>query len=155
MGELQCNAPNCSVARFSESLVSWYPVAILGVLLPTYAVAEVCDKIRPNWDPTSGSVTAWGEATFFFQSPLGIVCLGAFALAVLTFKSTWALASAVGSAGLGLLIYINGTLDDPNGFSQQSVAEGCVGEPTLAVAICATICFICIGILSRNRRKEG
>ncbi len=36
------------------------------------AFAEVCDKVRPSWDPNSGSINRFEELYFFFTSPLGV-----------------------------------------------------------------------------------
>lgn len=130
------------------------PLAILGTLFPTQLFAQACAQVRPSWDPTSGPINAWGEAAFVFQSPIGIVCLGAFALAVLTMKPTWLFAAGFGAVGLGIVIYLGNTLEDPTGISQQTAAEGCSGPPSVAVAICAIICLICAGIYAAKQRYE-
>jgi hypothetical protein len=145
----------CSVIKIRRFLMGWQRWAILGALLPTQLLAQSCATVRPNWNPGSGPVTAWDEALYLFTSPMGIVCLGAFALAVLTLRNTWLLAAGAGSAALGLLLYSTNLTADPFEITQDAVAEGCVGPTSTAVAICAVICLICAGLFALKRRLKG
>jgi hypothetical protein len=146
------------LARIRRILAGRRPVAFLGTIsaiLPTQLLAQTCAVSRPNWDPTSGPVTAWGEAVYMFQSPFGIVLLGVFALAILTFKTSWLLAAGLGAAALGVLVYLGGSLDDPTQINQVALSEGCTGPTSTAVAICAAICLTCAGIFAIKRRLRG
>lgn len=102
--------------------------------LPTSALAEVCDKIRPGWD--GAAVTPLGEALFMFQTGPSLLLLVATAIA-LRFRSAWG----------GLVVVLLWTLlvsvlamGDPFGFDGQAQAEGCIGSPALFIGLVAAIC---------------
>jgi len=46
--------------------------AIIMLFAASPAFAEVCDKVRPGWDPSDGSINQLEELYFFFTSPIGI-----------------------------------------------------------------------------------
>ena len=102
--------------------------------LPGPAWAEVCDKMRPNWDGTA--TTAMGEALALFLSPGGLFLLAATAVA-LVLRSQW--------GGLVVVLLWTGfitlvTMADPSGSRAPGLVEGCVGPPTLFIALAAAIC---------------
>ena len=119
------------------------------------AWANTCAQIRPKWDPASGPVSAWGEAVIALSSPMGVVCLGALALAILTLRGSWLLAAGVGAASFGALLHMTNLTEDPLEISSSAATEGCTGPTSIAVAICAAICLICAGIYTAKRRLEG
>ena len=112
---------------------------LIGALaaLPGPAFAEVCDKVRPEWSPTDGPVSALGEVKslllsppgFFFALPL------ALALAATLRPRRWLLALCTGAALIvaGLLI---GGDSEIMAFAR---AEGCVGPPGLTYALLAAL----------------
>lgn len=108
---------------------------LIGALaaLPGPAFAEVCDKVRPEWSPTDGPVSALGEVKslllFFFALPL------ALALAATRCPRRWLLALCTGAALIvaGLLI---GGDSEIMAFAR---AEGCVGPPGLTYALLAAL----------------
>ena len=89
-----------------------------------------CDSFRPEWD--GGSVSAISEALLLFQTPAALVLLLASAL-VLRFRSAWgALAVFV---GWSMLVSAFTFFDPTGGTRSAAMAEGCVGSPTLFIAI--------------------
>ncbi len=97
--------------------------------------AEVCDKVRPNWDGTPAS--ALSEAVALFGSPLGLFLLIATAFAI-RFRHAWAgLATVIGWTGFVSIILAK----DPTGIHEFAVLEGCVGPPTLFVGVTIAICI--------------
>ncbi len=107
-------------------------------LLASPVWAEVCDKERPHWDGTPA--TAWTEAIALFASPLGLILLLATAFAV-RWRSTWGgLAVTVGWTGFVTLILSH----DPTGLREFAMAEGCIGPPTLFIALSIAICIATI-----------
>ena len=111
------------------------------------AVAEVCDKERPDWDGLPAS--ALSEAISLFGSPVGLVLLAATAFAI-RFRSTW--------GGLAVTvcwtIFVSIVVQyDPTGIRQQAMKEGCLGEPTLFIAAAIAICIATI--LYTAPRKSG
>ncbi len=105
--------------------------------LPTPALAEVCDTIRPGWDGTP--VTALGEALALLTSVPALALLVATALAF-RFRSQWGgLLVVLLWAGYGALL----TMAD-SGARAAAMAEGCVGSPTLFLGATAAICVAMI-----------
>ncbi len=97
-------------------------------------MAEVCADTRPGWD--GDPVSAAGEAIALFASPMGIV-LVISTLAALRFRSQWgALVVVVLWTGLVTMV----TMLDPTGVRDLAQAEGCIGSPTLFIALVAAIC---------------
>lgn len=122
---------------------------------PTLAFAQACADLRPSWDPASGPVTALQEAGYVFGSTFGLVTIGVFLLAILTFKTHWLISSAAASLGLAALLYTGETLADPTGMSQMATQEGCSGPPTIAIAICLGFASACGVILWLKRTSSA
>lgn len=112
---------------------------LLTTLLPNAALAEVCDKIRPNWEP-GFPATAFGEALYLFTTLPAIILLMASLLVVLK-RSQWgALALVVLWSGLvSIITFVEDPLVD-----EQALAEGCVGSPALFIVAVAAICIAMI-----------
>ena len=117
------------------------------LLLPSAAWAEVCDKARPGWDGTQA--TALGEAISLFTSPAGLVLLLLSTIA-LRFRHQW----------LGLAVVILWTvfitmvtMADPTGIRADAMIEGCIGQPTLFIALSAAIC-VAIVLWTKPRTPE-
>ena len=107
------------------------------LLLPSQAFAEVCDKVRPLWEP-GAPATAFGEMIALFGTPPSLILLVASAL-VLRFRHKWAgLAVVVLWSTWLTLVTVVSAKDD---IQQQAVIEGCVGSPTLFIAAVAAICI--------------
>ncbi len=109
-------------------------VGALSVLLPAPAFAEVCDKMRPAWDGLP--VSAWQEALFLFTTVPSLVLLLATALAV-RFRHQW---GALIVVVLWTILITMVTMADPTGLQDIAKNEGCVGQPTLFIALVAAIC---------------
>jgi acyl carrier protein len=98
------------------------------------AFAEVCDKERPSWDPSSGSINRFEELYFFFTSPLGVglVCLIAVTLYV---NQRWL---SILCAGVFLL---TGVLTAAvwfwvgDGIVYAAFEEGCRAEPYVTIGV--------------------
>lgn len=108
-------------------------------LLPGAAWAEVCDKERPNW-VWGTEATAWTEMIGLFSSPFSLVLLIATAF-VIRFRSSWGgLAITVLWTGLVSLLVFS----EPDEVKLQAIKEGCIGSPTLFIAVVAAICVATI-----------
>ncbi|MEM8693026.1 MAG: hypothetical protein AAGG57_14225 [Pseudomonadota bacterium] len=46
-----------------------------GIVASTTAVAAVCDKVRPVWNPADGPVNQLEDLALFFIEPLGLIVL--------------------------------------------------------------------------------
>lgn len=106
------------------------------LLWPAPLWAEACAVQRPNWN--GESVTALGELLFLLQSPIVLILIVATALAV-RFRSEWG----------GLVVVVGWSISTflvtgwgANGAARSAgLAEGCIGNPSLFIAVAATVCI--------------
>ena len=120
-------------------------------LIPSAAWAEVCDKVRPDWDgiPEDGL----GEAIALFSTVPSLVLLVATAL-VIRFRSSWG-ALAVCVLWTAFVSFISFPFADKGTVMPLARAEGCVGSPTLFIGIVAAICVAMILYTApRNTRTD-
>lgn len=109
----------------------------LFILLPTTALAEVCDKQRPDWAPEYGPATGLDELVFLFTSLPGLGILGALMLAVLTGQKRYFAIATVFAALVGAALSL-----PPDELTRAAIAEGCVGPQTIAITTCAVIAVL-------------
>ena len=117
-------------------------------LLTSPAIAEVCDKERPDWDGTPA--TALSEAVTLFASPLGLALLVATAFAI-RFRSVWG-GLAVTVCWTAFVTFV--VQYDPGDLRQMAMAEGCIGEPTLFLGLAIAICVATILITAPRERGK-
>lgn len=104
------------------------------LLLPTPALAEVCDKLRPGWALADGPVGLLGETIFVLSSFPGLVVL-AFLAFGLARPNLWiSTACAVPALVFGALLALSQGTEG----ARQAMAEGCVGNAfPIALALIA------------------
>lgn len=104
---------------------------------PGAAWADVCDKVRPLWTP-GAQATAWGEMIALMGTPPSLVLLVLSALAV-RFRHEWGALVVVllWTGWVSLLVFYNSGDD----IQVAALQEGCVGSPTLFIAVAAAICI--------------
>ncbi|QUJ75834.1 hypothetical protein KDD17_12920 [Sulfitobacter albidus] len=104
---------------------------VILALLPGPALAQSCADMRPGW--TAGAeATAWTELIALSGTPASLVLLLASAL-VLRLRHQWgALIVTVLWSFWASFIAMAGPT--------QAAAEGCIGSPTLFIALVAAIC---------------
>lgn len=103
--------------------------------LPAPAFASVCAALRPEWAPAHGPRGVLGETLYILGSPLGLVILALFALAMWRGWTWLSGLVALLSLGLaGLLVLGAGTAT-----RAQAVAEGCAGPVYPVAAVLALI----------------
>ena len=100
---------------------------------PSPAWAQSCVDQRPDWVPGS-DVTAVTEAIALLSSPFSLVLIIATVLC-LRFKSQWGsvIVVVLWTALISLI-----TFGDAGGRA-AGIAEGCIGSPSLFIAIVAVI----------------
>jgi hypothetical protein len=101
-------------------------------LIPNAAWAEVCDKITPDWDGTKA--TTLSEALHLFSSLPAVVLILATAIAI-RFRSQWGGLAVV--CGWSFMTYFFAL--GANDVQSMARAEGCIGSPTLFIALVAAI----------------
>lgn len=111
---------------------------ILMLLTASPAFAEVCDKERPRWDPSSGSINQFEELYFFFTSPFGIGLLFLIA-ATLYVKKRWL------SIFCAALVFLIATLTAAGWFwlgddiIHAAHQEGCRAPPLVTIGVLALL----------------
>jgi len=117
-------------------------------ILPGRVLAQVCTTERPGWDGTP--VNALGEALTLFATPASLLVLALTVVAV-RFRSQWmGLVAVLGWTGVVSLV----TLTNPTGNRVAAMAEGCIGRPTLFIAVVAAICVATV-IYTMPRKADG
>ena len=103
-------------------------------LLPTPALAEVCDKERPEWDGVAASALD-GMLDLLATAPSLILIVAS--LLALRFKSVWGGLATV----VGWTIWVS-VINSPAAFPARAAAieEGCIGSNTLFIALAIAIC---------------
>lgn len=104
------------------------------------AWAEVCDKVRPNWDPGTPA-TAWSELIGLMGTPPSLVLLLLTGL-VLRFRHQWGGVAIVvlWTIWISVLVFLGADTEA----QKLAIQEGCVGSPTLFIAVIAAICVATI-----------
>ena len=108
-------------------------ITALALLSPTPALAEVCDKLRPDWVPGSEAVGWFGEIIFTFTSPPGLALLLLFALAMWRGWRWLLVIVTLAAVALAFLLYVGNGAE----MAAAARAEGCIGSqgPAAAVAL--------------------
>ncbi|MEM6577312.1 MAG: hypothetical protein AAF678_02375 [Pseudomonadota bacterium] len=104
-------------------------VAILTVAASP-AHAEICATFRPAWD--GAPVTATQETIALFGTPISLVLLLATAFAI-RFRSAWGALTVF--VGWSFAVAAVTFLDPTGGMRAAAASEGCVGSPSLYIAI--------------------
>ncbi|MGX9356442.1 hypothetical protein ACS3SW_15140 [Roseobacteraceae bacterium S113] len=116
------------------------------VFMPTSAHASFCDTERPNWD--GSPATQLDEAITLFMAPTGLFLIGATAVAVL-FRH----AIGAGIACVMWAFYVTAIIMRGDPAYMMAAMEGCIGQPTLFVALAAAICLSAV-IYTMRREKR-
>jgi hypothetical protein len=118
-------------------------------LLPMRAFAEVCDKLNPDWDGVP--VSYFAETLSLMTSSGSLILLVCSALA-LRFKSQWgALAVVVLWSGWVSIIAFYLPSQPIN---KAALIEGCIGSPSLFIALVAAICIGLVLFTAPINRRE-
>ena len=118
---------------------------------PSQALAEVCDKARPNWSPADGPVTIWTDPLFPLTNPVTLAILAIAAIALLTRRRGIAIAATLlnGLLTVAIATYF---LPDPSGVQKIAFKEGCIAPPHLSLAITAAITILTLRAAILGRR---
>ena len=125
--------------------------ALTGSLCGTTALAEVCDKIRPNLDPASGPVSIAGEAVYSIISLPGLVVVATWVASLILGRLWLLVLSGILSLAYATLLASSPSLGGE--VYELAVQEGCVNSPQMAVAaylIIALIAFLRAGWVIRS-----
>jgi hypothetical protein len=132
--------------------------ALIWGFLPTGAIAEVCDKVRPDWNPSDGPVGPFEDVVLFFVTPFGLILL-ALAVASVLVRRTWltALTTVIMTA---VLAPFWSEWGEDNEVMRLAIAEGCraAASPILIIVVLVTLAIIpavATWRSPRSRRKSA
>lgn len=143
-----CGAPRFAkgcASRFSRNALA----LALTAVLPAPAWAEVCDKVRPDWD--GAEVSLWSETVMLLGTPISLFLIISTAFAM-RFRSSWgALVVFVGWSFAAATV----TYWDPTGGLREAARqEGCIGSPALYVALVFAMCGAMLWYVNRVDKVE-
>jgi len=121
----------------------------LYLFMATPIHAEVCDKIRPHWNPSDGKVGQFQELYYFlFTEPIGIVLLLLSVCAIYLRNLSF-------SVMILLLLFITASLKSdwiwPSDEADRlAVLEGCTATPNVTAFV-----LILLGLIVILRGRTG
>lgn len=118
--------------------------------LPLPAWADACAAYRPGWDGTR--VTALEEALTLMMSPAALFLLITTALALRLRRQWLTLTLCVAWSGLVAVVTF---IDLPGGTRQEALAQGCIGPPSIFIAIAGALCVALVLVTGPKPKDEG
>ncbi|MEQ9260370.1 MAG: hypothetical protein RIG84_14885 [Roseovarius sp.] len=118
--------------------------------LPLPAWADACAAYRPGWDGVP--VGALEEALTLMMSPAALFLLITTALAFRLRRQWLTLALCLAWSGLVALVTF---VDLPGGSRQEALAQGCIGPPTLFIALAGALCVALVLFTTPKQKGEG
>lgn len=104
------------------------------LLLMSPAYAEVCDKVRPNWNPENGRVTQYEEILYFFSTPFGAGLLALIIVAFFIKKFWFSFVCSLAILLTALIIFADWFwLGDT--VANYAYLEGCLVSPIITCVI--------------------
>ncbi len=124
----------------------------MGVMASTPVAAEVCDKIRPAWNPKNGPVNQIEDLALYFVEPLGLIVL-ALSIAAVLLRKTWLTALVVFLLVATVALNIS-TWREADNVTTSAFIEGCITAPVLTTVILIAIATI-ISVITWHRLRIG
>ncbi|CTQ52724.1 hypothetical protein LP7551_01244 [Roseibium album] len=123
----------------------------------TSAIAEVCDKVRPEWSPSDGPLNQIGDFLLTFGSVPGITFI-AFVAASLFLKNMWLCVLSAGlSAFAAFVVPYNWLVPSVSKgvVHISAIGEGCIIPPYLSTSLLVLICMICLFTANFQRVRKS
>ena len=102
---------------------------LIALAAPAPAIAEVCDKERPDWNLQDGPVSQLDDLGLFFSDPLGLTVL-AMAGACILFRKTWFTALVI-TFLITVVALLTISWSEDYHIKSAAVSEGCMTTPVL------------------------
>lgn len=118
-------------------------------LLPSPLMAEVCDKVRPDWTAASGPQTLWGETAYILASPPALALFALLALALLVPRLWIALPVGLLALAFAALLYVSRSAD----IAALALSEGCLASATPSIAALTLAAILTIARAFHVRRR--
>ncbi|WP_269583514.1 hypothetical protein [Roseibium sp. Sym1] len=106
------------------------------------AVAEVCDKSRPAWNPSDGKVSQLDDVLLVFGSFPGVAFLILLAVSLLLRSRILCLLTSGFAAIWLLFLALEWLVEEKNDVLAFAIMEGCVTTP-YAVSLLLAISILC------------
>ncbi|MDX8355371.1 hypothetical protein [Cognatiyoonia sp. IB215182] len=123
-----------------------------GVIASTPAAAEVCDKVRPGWNPADGPINQFEDLTLFFIEPLGLIVLVLTVAAVLL-RKTW-IASITVTLLFAIMVLNISTWIEADDVTNSANSEGCITAPILTTTTLIAISAIILTTTCRSSLRR-
>lgn len=115
--------------------------AIIFMFTASPAFAEVCDKERPRWNPSNGSINQFEELYFFFTSPFGIGLI--FLIAVTLYvKKRWLSILCAALIILVAVLTATGWFWLGDDIIHAAHQEGCRASPLVTIGVLALLSIL-------------
>jgi len=111
-------------------------------------MSTTCTQIKPDWDGTP--VTMLGETIALATTPMTLILLAG---TLITLRSRHQLGTLILVVSWSFYVSFLTLLDPGNTFANAR-AEGCLGTPTLFIALVAAICVGMIFYTAPNEARE-
>ncbi|AUQ73144.1 hypothetical protein PhaeoP71_00243 [Phaeobacter piscinae] len=121
--------------------VTW-AIGFIAMLFPAAALAEVCDKERPFWQPGDGPATAWDELINLSTLPVSLALLALAGIALATRNRPTFVIAAVFWAGIGFVVAVDRYENALDYVEASALAESCLGPPHLFIGLAIAICAV-------------
>ena len=114
------------------------------------AIAEVCDKERPAWNPKDGPVSQLDDLAVFFSEPLGLTVLVMVGACILL-RKTWFMVLVI-TFLITVVALLTITWFENYHVKSAAVSEGCLTAPVLTgLSLVAISVFL--GLVSRRASR--
>ncbi|MCA3436997.1 MAG: hypothetical protein INF48_06715 [Rhodobacter sp.] len=123
---------------------------LIALAAPAPAIAEVCDKERPAWNPQDGPVSQLDDLGLFFSDPLGLTVL-AMAGACILFRKTWFTALVI-TFLITVVALLTISWSEDYHVKSAAVSEGCLTTPVLTGLTLVAI-SVFLALLSRRTSR--
>jgi hypothetical protein len=114
------------------------------------AIAEVCDKERPAWNPQDGPVSQIDDLVLFFSAPLGLTVLVMAGTCILL-RKTWFTVLVI-TFLFTVVALLTITWFEDNHVKSAAVSEGCLTTPVLTGLTLVAI-SVFLALLSRRASR--
>ena len=119
------------------------------LLLPGPAVAEVCEKIRPDWSATTGARGVLAETAYVLASLPALGCLSLLLLALI-FPRLWlAIPASLLTLAFAALLLISRQSD----LAALAQTDGCLASATPAALLLALAAILALARALHARRR--
>ena len=135
------------------SLIRTFGAATAALFLSSVtAYAEVCDKVRPNWDPTGGQASQLDDILLLLGTVPGMMFLALVGFS-LFLRSRWlCLFCATLSIALATVVTADWVLELGGDIREPAIAEGCMVAPYAVGAFTIAIAIVCLLVAVKKKR---